>query len=291
MATTGLTDLLARTAALVDIASPSRAEGPIVDLIEAELRSQAHLDVTRVGDNLVARTSLGRSQRVILAGHTDTVPAADNATARIEDGRLFGVGSADMKGGLAVMLELASTLTEPVVDITYVFYAREEIASSESGLGELFESRPELLVGDIAILGEPTDARIEAGVAVMCSVGTFARVLDELLSNAFAYARSRVRVSLTRGSESVTLTVEDDGPGIADEERDLVFDRFARGSGSVPGGSGLGLALVREAARGAGGDAVARGDGSGGRAAASAASAASTAAPPLKHASTSLDAS
>jgi len=163
MATNGLTDLLARTAALVDIASPSRAEGPIVDLIEAELRAQAHLDVTRVGDNLVARTSLGRGQRVILAGHTDTVPAAENATARIEDGRLFGVGSADMKGGLAVMLELAATLTEPVVDLTYVFYAREEIASSESGLGELFELRPELLVGDIAILGEPTDACIEAG--------------------------------------------------------------------------------------------------------------------------------
>jgi signal transduction histidine kinase len=116
-------------------------------------------------------------------------------------------------------------------------------------------------VGHAQIIAEEgrlaLDARIEAGVTVMCSVGTFARVLDELLSNAFAYARSRVRVSLTRGSEWVTLTVEDDGPGIADEERDLVFDRFARGSGSVPGGSGLGLALVREAARGAGGDAIA----------------------------------
>ncbi len=116
-------------------------------------------------------------------------------------------------------------------------------------------------VGHAQIIAEEgrlaLDARFEAGVTVMCSVGTFARVLDELLSNAFAYARSRVRVSLTRGSEWVTLTVEDDGPGIADEERDLVFDRFARGSGSVPGGSGLGLALVREAARGAGGDAIA----------------------------------
>ena len=163
MASNDHTDLLARTAALVDVASPSRAEGPLVDSIEAELRAHSHLEVTRVGDNLVARTSLGRLHRVVLAGHTDTVPAADNGTARIEGGRLFGVGSADMKGGLAVMLELAATLTEPVVDLTFVFYAREEIASSESGLGELFESRPELLVGDIAILGEPTDARIEAG--------------------------------------------------------------------------------------------------------------------------------
>jgi succinyl-diaminopimelate desuccinylase len=163
MANSGPTDLLARTAALVDVASPSRAEGPLVDSIEAELRAHAHLEVTRVGDNLVARTSLGRLHRVVLAGHTDTVPAADNATARIENGRLFGVGSADMKGGLAVMLELAAALTEPVVDLTYVFYAREEVASAESGLGELFEARPDLLVGDIAILGEPTDARIEAG--------------------------------------------------------------------------------------------------------------------------------
>ena len=161
--TSGPTDLLARTAALVDIASPSRAEGPLVDSIEAELRAHSHLDVTRVGDNVVARTTLGRLHRVVLAGHTDTVPASDNAVARIDGDRLFGVGSADMKGGIAVMLDLAATLTEPVVDLTYVFYAREEIASSQSGLGELFDVRPDLLVGDIAILGEPTDARIEAG--------------------------------------------------------------------------------------------------------------------------------
>ena len=156
-------DLLARTAALVDIASPSRAEGPLVDLLETELRGHAHLEVTRVGDNLVARTALGRPQRVVLAGHTDTVPAADDAGARLDGDRLFGVGSADMKGGLAVMLDLAASLAEPSVDLTYVFYAREEVASSESGLGELFDKRPDLLVGDVAILGEPTDARIEAG--------------------------------------------------------------------------------------------------------------------------------
>ncbi|CAB4940558.1 MAG: HAMP domain-containing protein [Actinobacteria bacterium] len=99
---------------------------------------------------------------------------------------------------------------------------------------------------------------IDPGVTVVCSVGTFARVLDELLSNAFSYAKARIGVTLMRRIESVTLTVEDDGPGIADEERDAVFDRFARGAGSVAGGSGLGLALVREAARGAGGEAVAR---------------------------------
>jgi succinyl-diaminopimelate desuccinylase len=156
-------DLLARTAALVDVASPSRAEGPIVELLEAELRALAHLEVTRVGDNLVARTTLGRPLRLVLAGHTDTVPADGNAAARLTGDRLLGVGSADMKGGLVVMLELARTVTEPAVDVTYVFYAREEIASAESGLGELFAERPDLLAGDAAVLGEPTDAAIEAG--------------------------------------------------------------------------------------------------------------------------------
>ncbi|HEY6531418.1 MAG TPA: succinyl-diaminopimelate desuccinylase, partial [Acidimicrobiales bacterium] len=156
-------DLLARTAALVDIASPSRHEGPLVELLEAELRSLDHLEVTRVGDNLVARSTLGRPQRLILAGHTDTVPAVDNGSARLDGDRLHGVGSADMKGGLVVMLELARQLTEPAVDCTWVFYAREEIASVESGLGELFELRPDLLEGDAAVLGEPTAAHIEAG--------------------------------------------------------------------------------------------------------------------------------
>ena len=159
-----MTDLLARTAALVDIASPSRAEAALVDLLEAELRAIPGLAVERVGDNLVARTQLDRPQRIVFAGHTDTVPAtAHNSRASIDGDRLSGVGSADMKGGLAIMLELARTVTEPAVDCTYVFYAREEVASAESGLGELFELRPELLVGDVAILGEPTDALVEAG--------------------------------------------------------------------------------------------------------------------------------
>lgn len=105
--------------------------------------------------------------------------------------------------------------------------------------------------------GLTLDASIAPGVVVSCGVGTFARVLDELLSNAYSYASSRIRVELRSGLDAVRLTVEDDGPGIAEDEREAVFDRFIRGSGSAPGGSGLGLALVREAARGARGDAVA----------------------------------
>lgn len=157
------TDLLLLTAELVDIASESFAEAPIVAWLESELVGLAHLEVTRVGDNLVARTRLGRPTRVILAGHTDTVPANGNATARIDGDVLWGVGSADMKSGLAVMLHAARTMIEPALDVTYVFYAREEVASVHSGLGELFELRPDLLAGDVALLGEPTDGGIEAG--------------------------------------------------------------------------------------------------------------------------------
>lgn len=156
-------DLLALTAALVDQPSESRCEGPLVDWLEAELRALTHLEVTRVGDNLVARSDLGLPQRVILAGHTDTVPANGNARARIEGNTLWGVGSTDMKGGLAIQLALARAVPVTAVDVTYVFYAREEVAAVESGLGELFEKCPDLLAGDVAFIGESTDGSVEAG--------------------------------------------------------------------------------------------------------------------------------
>ncbi len=156
-------DLLELTAELVDTASPSREEAALVAQLEVRLRGASHLEVTRVGDNLVARTRLGRRWRLVLGGHTDTVPADDNLPARRDGDRLYGLGAADMKGGLAVMLDLALTVVEPAVDCTYVFYAREEVASAESGLGELFSRRPDLLQGDAALLGEPTGGALEAG--------------------------------------------------------------------------------------------------------------------------------
>lgn len=158
-----MTDLLARTAELVDIPSVSRAEAAIADRIAAELRAVPHLSVDRIGDNVVARTDLGRSQRLVLAGHTDTVPANGNERARIDGDTLHGLGSADMKGGLAVFLELARTVAEPTVDVTYVFYVCEEISTEFSGLKQLLEQRPDLLEADAAILGEPTNAVVEAG--------------------------------------------------------------------------------------------------------------------------------
>ncbi len=156
-------DLLALTAQLVGQPSVSRAEGPFVDWLEAELRSLDHLQVERVGDNLVARTNQRRPQRVVLAGHTDTVPANGNASARIEGDTLWGLGSADMKGGLAIQLALARSLVATAMDVTYVFYAREEVAAAESGLAELLAARPDLVAGDLALIGEPTDGQVEAG--------------------------------------------------------------------------------------------------------------------------------
>mgnify|MGYP000601488239 CR=1 FL=1 len=116
-----VTDLLALTATLVDHQSVSFEEAAFVDWLEAELRSCDHLVVDRVGDNLVARTELGREQRLLLVGHTDTVPVVDaddliggtNGVARIEGDTLWGVGSTDMKGGLACFFEIAMTVTEP----------------------------------------------------------------------------------------------------------------------------------------------------------------------------------
>ena len=149
---------------LVAVPSVSFDEGRITDLIEEELHNnRGHLDVFRIGDNLVARTDLGRQWRLILAGHTDTVPPSGNSEARVDGDVLWGVGSADMKGGVAVMLELALNVRRPIVDVTYVFYAREEVASAHSGLKEVDAAQPDLLSADVALLLEPTGGIVEAG--------------------------------------------------------------------------------------------------------------------------------
>ncbi len=167
------TDLLQLTAELVDVPSESFAEDALVSMIESRLASMSHLAVDRIGDNVVARTDLGRSARVVLAGHTDTVRSVGNQAPRIEGDTLWGLGAADMKGGLAVMLELASAAVDPAVDLTFVFYAREEVAAEHSGLGELQVQRPDLLEGDVAVLGEPTGGDVEAG----CQGSVRARVI------------------------------------------------------------------------------------------------------------------
>jgi succinyl-diaminopimelate desuccinylase len=156
-------DVVALTAALVDIESVSRDEAAIADAVESALRPIGGLEVIRDGNALVARTDLGRSERVVLAGHLDTVPVNANLPSRLDGEHLYGLGSCDMKGGVAVALRLAATLPEPVRDVTYVFYDCEEIEAEHNGLGRLAATRPELLAGDFAILMEPSSAVVEAG--------------------------------------------------------------------------------------------------------------------------------
>lgn len=157
-----MSDLLDLVAELVAIPSPSHAEAAIADEVEKRLAATTWLSVERVGDNVVARTS-GRGRRVILAGHLDTVPANGNATPRRQGDLLWGLGAADMKAGLAVMLALAGEAAPPAVELTLVFYVAEEVARCHSGLLAIERERPDLLVGDAAVLGEPTGGVVEAG--------------------------------------------------------------------------------------------------------------------------------
>lgn len=163
-----MTDLLARTEELCAIPSVSLDERAIADAVEARLRGAAHaLSVERVGDNVIVRSHLGRDRRVLFGGHLDTVPANDNQTPRRNGDTLHGLGTADMKGGLAVMLTLAEALAaEPQqarFDATFVFYVAEEIAEEHNGLRDLFARTPELVQTDLAVLLEPTDGWVEAG--------------------------------------------------------------------------------------------------------------------------------
>ncbi|KUI30600.1 succinyl-diaminopimelate desuccinylase [Mycobacterium sp. IS-1742] len=152
------------TAALVDIPSESRHEQRIADEIEAALRAQTEgFEIIRNGDAVLARTNRGLASRVLLAGHIDTVPAADNLPSRLVGDELHGCGTSDMKSGDAVFLHLAATVTRPAHDITLVMYDCEEIEASANGLGRIERELPDWLQADVAILGEPSGGFIEAG--------------------------------------------------------------------------------------------------------------------------------
>jgi succinyl-diaminopimelate desuccinylase len=160
-------DVLTLTRALVDVPSVSGDEKPLADLVEAALRALGGLEVERIGNNVLARTNLGRPTRVVLAGHLDTVPIADNVPSRIEGDRLYGCGTSDMKSGDAVMLRVAGRFgvpgAEPAHDLTFVFYDNEEVEAVKNGLGRIARERRGWLYGDLAILLEGTDGDIEAG--------------------------------------------------------------------------------------------------------------------------------
>jgi succinyl-diaminopimelate desuccinylase len=151
-------------AALVDVPSVSGDEAGLADLVEDALRKQApHLEVLRSGDAVLARTHLGRERRVLLAGHLDTVPVADNLPSRRDGDRLYGCGTSDMKAGDAVFAHLAATVATPRHDLTVVFYDCEEVEADRNGLGRIERDHRGWLDADLAVLGEPTSGAVEAG--------------------------------------------------------------------------------------------------------------------------------
>jgi succinyl-diaminopimelate desuccinylase len=156
-------DAGALTALLVDVASVSGDEKPLADAIAGAVQALPHLAVHRDGNAVIARTSLGRPERVVLAGHIDTVPVAGNLPSFLQRDLLYGCGSCDMKSGVAVQLRLAALMSEPSRDVTYVFYDCEEVEEERNGLLRLSRNCPELLAGDLAVLLEPTGAVIEGG--------------------------------------------------------------------------------------------------------------------------------
>lgn len=160
-------DVIDLLTAIVDIESVSGNEQRLADDVEAALVACLHLEVVRLGNNVIARTSTGRAERVVVAGHLDTVPLAGNLPSqiRIVDGeeRMYGRGTCDMKAGVAVALSLAAELAAPSRDVTWIFYDNEEVEASRNGLNTVERERPDLMQGDFAVLGEPSNARVEGG--------------------------------------------------------------------------------------------------------------------------------
>lgn len=155
------------TRQICDIESVSGNEKELADAIVEALSGLGHLEIIRDGDTVVARTNLGRGRRAVIAGHIDTVPLNDNLPTRFEtiDGieYLWGRGTVDMKSGTAVQLKLAAELTDPAIDITWMWYDHEEVSAELNGLGRLARNRPDLFEGDFAILGEPSNGVVEGG--------------------------------------------------------------------------------------------------------------------------------
>jgi succinyl-diaminopimelate desuccinylase len=158
-----LADPVALTRALVDIPSVSGEEEEITAAVVGALSGTPGLSVDRLGNTVVARTDLGRPSRVVLAGHLDTVPIADNLPSTMDGDLMYGCGTSDMKSGTALALHLACTLAEPRHDVTYLFYDCEEVEAARNGLNRVARERPGWLAADFAILLEPTSGVVEAG--------------------------------------------------------------------------------------------------------------------------------
>ncbi len=190
-------------AALVDISSVSGNEAEIADAVEAALQRTGGFRIVRDGDAVVARTELGLPERIILAGHLDTVPIADNVPSNLHEQRLYGCGSSDMKSGVAVLLHVAATVADPRYDLTLVLYDNEEVSSERNGLGRLVRNHGKLLAAAAAIVAEPTAGQIEAGCqgvlrAAVCLQGRRAHAARSWLGSNAIHAAGEVLMRLAR---------------------------------------------------------------------------------------------
>jgi succinyl-diaminopimelate desuccinylase len=161
--------LAARTLELVDIASESGAERDIAEHVLGVLRS-GEVPVCDAGDTCIIAGATARRERpfMLLAGHLDTVPAQANRPGRRAKDHVEGLGASDMKGGVAVMLELAlagaaGELDETQADVGYLLFGREELASTHSALAPLLAREAGLRSADLAIVLEPTANVVQAG--------------------------------------------------------------------------------------------------------------------------------
>ena len=191
------TDAVTLTRALCDIPSVSGSEDVIATAVQDALAALGHLEVRRDGNVVVARTDLGRGERVVLAGHLDTVPIAANLptwTTSTPDGEVVhGRGTVDMKGGVAVQLRVAATVPEPTRDVTFVFYDNEEVDSEVNGLNRIARERPDWLAGDFAILLEPSNGTVEGGCQGTMRVRITLKGKDGLGAGG---AKAKLRVTL-----------------------------------------------------------------------------------------------
>ena len=150
---------------LCKIKSPIGEERELCDRVTERLQAvQLAAPIRRYGESIVVPLTRGNGgPHVALAGHLDVVRTEHEGPARIEGNKLFGAGAADMKSGLALMLELAESPNRPAVDLTLVFYAREEGPFAENELGPVLAQDPELSRVDVAVALEPSDNKLQLG--------------------------------------------------------------------------------------------------------------------------------
>jgi succinyl-diaminopimelate desuccinylase len=145
--------LAARTLELVDIPSESHGEADLAAHVAEVLRAGG-ASVRDLGDSCLLA---GPGAPVLLAGHLDTVPAQGNRPGRRDAERVHGLGASDMKGALAVMIELALA----GVPFDCLFFGREELPMADSALTPLLAREP--LRAELVVMMEPTDNTIHAG--------------------------------------------------------------------------------------------------------------------------------